>query len=116
MLTALGPAVREDLAAGNRVEMPGLGVFRVVRIAAHRDLVDGRPANIEASNYVEFVASGGLVDAANAATAVPADTVLPFQFNPLPDQTKSLHMPDNRMPNIRAALNRRVQSRVRLLQ
>ena len=63
--------------------------------------MDGRPALIEATNYVEFLPSGGLLDAANAATAVPADTVLPFQFNPLPDQTKGLHVPDERMPNIR---------------
>ncbi len=101
VLTALGPAVRDDLARGGRVELPGLGVFRVVRIAQHRDLVDGRPATIEASNYVEFLASGGLIDAANAPDAVPQTTVLPFQFIPLPDQTKSQHVPDERMPIIR---------------
>ncbi|HVS37734.1 MAG TPA: HU family DNA-binding protein [Gemmataceae bacterium] len=101
VLKALGPALRDDLAHGGLVELPGLGTFRVVRIAAHRDLVNGRPAMIEASNYVEFLPSGGLVDAANAAGAVPQDTVQPFQFNPLPNQTKSLVMPDDRMPNIR---------------
>lgn len=93
--------MRDDLARGGRVELPGLGVFRVVRIAQHRDLVDGRPATIEASNYVEFLASGGLIDAANAPDAVPQTTVLPFQFIPLPDQTKSQHVPDERMPIIR---------------
>ncbi len=101
VLAALGPAVRDGLARGDLVEMPGLGTFRVVQIAPHRDLVNGRPALIEASNYVEFLPSGGLVDAANAPGAVPQTTVLPFQFNPLPGQTKSLVMPDDRMPNIR---------------
>jgi len=32
---------------------------------------------------------------------VPESTVLPFQFIPLPDQTKSLHVPGERMPTIR---------------
>ncbi len=101
VLEALGPAVRDQLARGDRAELPGLGVFRVVRVAAHRDLVDGRPAMIEASNYVEFLPTGGLVDAANAAGAVPSDTVLPFQFVPLPNQATGLVMPDDRMPNVR---------------
>ena len=101
MLTAVGPVVRDALARGEKVELPGLGVLRVVRVAPHRDLVDGRPALIEASNYVEFVPAGNLVDAANAPGAVPQDTVLPFQYNPLPDQTKGLVMPDDRMPNVR---------------
>jgi nucleoid DNA-binding protein len=101
VLTALGPAVRDQLAQGERVDLPGLGVFRVVRIPEHRDLVGGRPAVIAANNYVDFTATGVLVDAANAAGAVPQDTVQPFEFNPLPGQTKGLHVPNERMPNVR---------------
>jgi len=101
VLAALGPAVRDQLAHGARVELPGLGALRVVRVAPHRDLVAGRPAAIPPSNYVEFTPTGGLVEAANAADAVPADTVLPFEYNPLPSQTPALHVPDERMPNVR---------------
>ena len=64
--------------------------------------MNGRPAVVAATNYVDFVPSGGLVDAANAPGAVPQETVPPFEFNPLPGQTKSLHVPDDRMPNVRA--------------
>jgi len=32
VFTALGPAVREHLAAGKTVEVPGVGTFRVVRV------------------------------------------------------------------------------------
>lgn len=101
VLAALGPAVRDQLAQGDRVELPGLGVFRVVRIAEHRDLVGGRPALIAANNYVDFTPAGGVADAANAAGAVPQATVQPFEFNPLPGQTKSQHVPNERMPNVR---------------
>jgi len=52
--------------------LQGLGVFRVVRVPEHRDLVDGRPAVIAATNYVDFKPFGGLVDAANAAAAEDA--------------------------------------------
>lgn len=101
VLKALGPAVRDQLAAGKSVELQGLGSLRVVRVAGHRDLVNGRPATIPAGNYVEFTPTGGLVEAANAADAVPADTVLPFEYNPLPGQTPATHVPDERMPNVR---------------
>ncbi len=101
VIEALGPAIREHLANGEVVELPGLGVFRVVRIPEHRDLIDGRPAVVPGVNSVEFVPTGGLVGAANAAGAIPQETVPPFQYNPLPDQTKSLHAPEDRMPNVR---------------
>ena len=101
VLAALGPAIRDRIAAGDKVELPGLGSFRVVHIPDHRDLVNGRPTLVAGSNYIDFAPIGGLVDAANAAAAVPQETVPPFEFNPLPDQTKSLHVPDERMPNVR---------------
>src|SRR5205823_5279024 len=65
-LVKLGPAVADHLRSGEQVELPGLGVFRVVRVPEHRDLVGGRPATIPASNYVEFLPTGNLVDASNA--------------------------------------------------
>ena len=83
------------------MELKGLGTLRVVRVPEHRDLVDGRPATIPASNYVDFLPAGGLVEAANAPGAVPQDTVPPFQYVPLPDQTKGLRTPEERMPNVR---------------
>ncbi len=102
VLEALGPVVRERLASGAVVSLPGLGVFRVVRIPEHRDLIDGRPAVVPGVNNVEFLPDGMVVGAANAANAVPQETVPPFIYNPLPDQTKSLHVPDEqRMPNVR---------------
>ncbi len=101
MLAALGPAIRDRLAAGDKVDLPGLGVFRVVRVPDHRDLVNGRPATVPGSNYIDFKPYGSLADAANAPGAVPEETVPPFEFNPLPGQTKSLHVPDERMPNVR---------------
>jgi len=101
VLEALGPAVRDKLASGQTVELPGLGVFRVVRVPEHRDLVNGRPATINPANYVEFVPAGGLDAAANAAAAVPAETVPEFRYEPLPGQTPSMKLPDERMPNVR---------------
>ena len=101
VLAALGPALREDWPAARRSRCPASASSASCAFAEHRDLVNGRPALIEASNYVEFLPSGGLVDAANAPGAVPQDTVQPFEFNPLPGQTKSLLVPDDRMPNVR---------------
>src|SRR5262245_26284961 len=34
----VGPAIRDELTRGNTVAVPGLGSFRVVRVAAHKDL------------------------------------------------------------------------------
>ena len=100
-LAALGPAVSGTLASGQSVEIPGLGTFRVVRIPEHRDMVNGRPAVIDGSNYVEFLPAGGLTGAANGPGAVPAVTVPPFQYVPLPNQTPSMRVPGNRTPNTR---------------
>lgn len=90
VLTALGPAVRDELKKGSTVSLPGLGTFRVVRVAAHKDIEygTGRPLTIPAVNTVEFLPTSGLADAANSDSAVPAVTVPAFEFNPLPNQTK----------------------------
>ena len=86
---ALGPVLRDELASGREVSLPGVGNFRVVRVEAHRDLVNGRPTTFPATNTVEFVPSGVLKDAANSPSAVPAETVPEFKYIPLPGQTPS---------------------------
>ena len=101
MLEALGPIVREKLANGETVELPGLGTIRVVRVPEHKDLVQGRPATISAVNNVEFLPVGKIVQAANAPGAVPAVTVPAFEYDPLPGQTRSQRAPYVRMPNDR---------------
>ena len=92
MLTALGPAIREQLRTGAPVEVPGLGTFRVVRIPEHRDLITGRPATVGAANYVEFLPTGDLVTAANSANVTPAETVPPFQYIIDPYQTPGMRV------------------------
>ena len=101
MREALGPIVREKLAIGETVELPGLGTIRVVRVPEHKDLVQGRPATISAVNNVEFVPVPEVVQAANAPGAVPAVTVPAFEYDPLPGQTRSQRAPYVRMPNDR---------------
>jgi nucleoid DNA-binding protein len=101
VLDATGPAIRDKLSNGEVVELPGLGKFRVVRIPEHKNMIKGRPATIEASNYVEFVPTAQLVEASNSPNAVPALTVPQFEFNPLPDQTPGQRMGGTRMPNTR---------------
>lgn len=102
LLNALGPAVREQLAAGREVTLPGLGVLRVVRIGAYRDLVNGRPIDIPPRNIVEFIPDAEAQRSANAPNARPAQTVEPFQYNPLPSQTKSPKVPSIRSPSTRS--------------
>src|SRR5262249_1623054 len=58
LLKAFGPAVRDSLRSGQRVDVPGLGTFQVVQAARHRDLVGGRVVDIPATNYLEFVPTG----------------------------------------------------------
>src|SRR5690349_16637324 len=80
IMKALGPAIQEQLTAGRQVEIPGVGTFRVVKVEAYRDLVDGRPATIPERNYVEFLPAAALNTAANAPGAVPARVVPPAEF------------------------------------
>jgi nucleoid DNA-binding protein len=85
ILKALGPSIQDQLAAGRQVELPGIGVFQVVLIAEHKDLVDGRPAVVPARKYIEFVPSEGLVAASTAPGAVPARTVPGYDFRVNPN-------------------------------
>ena len=101
VLTALGPAVSRQLAAGRTVTIQGLGTFRVVRIPEHRDLVNGRPATIAGANFVEFLPLDKFAAAADQAGVRPAETVPPFEYHPLPDQTRGLKVPPVRQPNTR---------------
>src|SRR5437016_823761 len=64
VLKALAPIIREGLAAGQTMDIEGLGQFRVVRVAGHKDMVNGRPTTIPAANAVEFLPVGDLVEAA----------------------------------------------------
>src|SRR5262249_10931706 len=86
LLAALGPAVVSMLSSGQQVAIPGLGTFRVVNVPPHRDLAGGRAAIVPGSNYVEFLPTAAMVNAANAGGAIPATSVPPFFYNPLPDQ------------------------------
>jgi nucleoid DNA-binding protein len=101
VLAALGPAVRAQLSSGQQVELPGLGVFRVVRVPEHKDLVNGRPATIAGKNYVEFLAGGDLANAANAPGAQPARTVGAYDFVVNPRAAPSTKVPNTRAPSTR---------------
>ena len=98
LLKELGPAISAQLAKGEKVDLSGLGSFRVVRVPEHRDLVNGRPAIIAARNYVEFLPIGTLNDAANAPSAVPQDVVPVWQFNPLGNEVPTERVPSGRVP------------------
>jgi nucleoid DNA-binding protein len=78
LFAALGPVIREELTKGREISIPGLGAFRIVRVAEHRDLRNGRPVTIPAVNTVEFVAEGITLDLVNSETAQPAETVPRF--------------------------------------
>lgn len=84
LLKALGPAAIEQIRAGRTVELPGLGMFRVVRVAEHKDLVRGIPTNIPARNYIEFIPTADLERVANLPGAVPSRTVEGYEFRVLP--------------------------------
>jgi nucleoid DNA-binding protein len=101
VLKALGPAVLAEIRLGRQVVLPGLGVFRVVRIPEHKDLRDGRPVTVAATNYVEFGPFGPGVAAANAEGVVPAAVVPQFQYNPRPNETAPTRTDKIRAPRIR---------------
>jgi nucleoid DNA-binding protein len=101
LFAALGPIVREELGRGRTVSIPGLGTFRVVRVEQHRDLRDGRPVVVPATNTVEFLSEGALLDSANAPGAQPAETVPPFQYVVLPGQTPGQKVGPVRTPSQR---------------
>jgi|SRR5947209_2465607 len=102
-MQAFGPAVQEELRRGRAVSVPGLGTFRVVRVPEHKDMQvgSGRPVTVAASNTVEFIPAGELGNAANSTGAVPAETVPPFEYVPLPGQTPGQRTPRTRTPGQR---------------
>jgi nucleoid DNA-binding protein len=87
VLEALGPAVQDELKRGKTVNLSGLGTFRVVRIAEHKDLRNGQPVTVPATNTIEFLPVASVVDSANSAGAQPSETVPAFEYTPLPTQT-----------------------------
>jgi nucleoid DNA-binding protein len=89
VLKALGPILRDKLRAGETVEVPGLGQFRIVRIQAHRDLIKGIPGEVPGNNVVEFLSQGDLTAAANGPGAVPAVIVPPAEFTVNPNTAPS---------------------------
>jgi nucleoid DNA-binding protein len=103
VFSALGPAVRDQLKKGNSVSLPGLGTFRVVRVAEHKDIEigTGRPLVVPAHNTVEFLATEALGEMANSAGVVPQETVPAWQFNPLPDQTRGQKVGPTRVEGTR---------------
>ncbi|MFO0876695.1 MAG: HU family DNA-binding protein [Gemmataceae bacterium] len=96
MLKALAPAVSEQLRAGREVELPGLGMFRVVRIDEYRDLVNGRMTIIPARNFVEFVPTERLNQDANAFGARPSRTVEGWEFRANPNSIQGFRTPNTR--------------------
>jgi nucleoid DNA-binding protein len=101
VLRALGPAVTERLTNGATVEIPNLGVFRVVRVEEHKDLVYGRPATIAARQYVEYLPAGGLNDAASSDKAVPAASVPPFEYVLIGNEVPRTRVENTRVPGTR---------------
>ena len=95
--------LRDQLAKGNTVNLPGLGTMRVVRVAEHKDMKagTGRVLRVPAKNVVEFLSNEGLGEAANSPTAVPAETVPAFERNTLPDQTKGQKVGPTRNEGVR---------------
>jgi nucleoid DNA-binding protein len=100
-LEALGPAIRDLIQTGSEVDVPGLGVFRIVRVPEHKDLQGGRPVTVAGNNYVEFLPTRELVNAANGADAVPNETVPPFEYIINPYQTPGAKAPTIRNPGTR---------------
>jgi nucleoid DNA-binding protein len=82
---ALGPGIQAQLRAGRQVELPGVGVFQVVLIAEHKDLIGGRPGIVPAQKYIEFVPAADLLAAATSPGAVPARTVDGYEFRVNPN-------------------------------
>src|SRR5262245_7060736 len=66
LLAVLGPVLSQAMAAGNPVTIPGLGSFRIVRLAETKNLVDGRPVVQPAVNVIEFLPEGVVTRTANA--------------------------------------------------
>ena len=99
---AMGPALRDQLQRGKTVAVPGLGTFRVVRVAEHRDMAaGGRPIVVPAFNTVEFVGSVEVNEGVNAEGVTPEETVPAFQYIPIPNRTPAQKQGRNALPGQR---------------
>jgi nucleoid DNA-binding protein len=102
IMKALGPAIQEQLTAGRQLEIPGVGTFRVVKVEAYRDLVNGRPAVIPERNFVEFLPAAALNAAANAPGSVPARVVPPAEFRVNPAANPGIRNDGLKTPRTRS--------------
>jgi nucleoid DNA-binding protein len=99
---AIGPVIREELARGKQIELPGMGTFRVVQVAAHKDLAKGgRPITVPATNTVEFVPDDTLSEVANSPSAKPAETVPAFEYVARPHAESGQKTGRTRVPSTR---------------
>jgi nucleoid DNA-binding protein len=99
VLNALGSVVRKQIATGRpRIELPGIGTFRVIRAPEHRALQDGKQIMVPGSNYIELVTDVGLKQAANSPLAVPAE-IIPIwnNYDPEPSRVQGQRVPSGRV-------------------
>jgi nucleoid DNA-binding protein len=102
VIAALGPAVVAHITAGEQAVIPGLGTFRVVRIPEHRDLRNGRPTTIAATNYIEFIPAAAVVANVNGSGVTPSATVPQFEYVPRPNEVPSMRVPTRRAGRTRS--------------
>lgn len=99
VLRELGPAVADRLASGKGFELQGVGSFRVIRIAAHRELVGNYQAiQVPARNTVQFVPVGDFDATLNRPGAVQGFPVGEPNTNPIPNRVPSLKVGPTRVP------------------
>jgi nucleoid DNA-binding protein len=101
ILNALGPAIRDELSRGKTVSLPGLGSFRVVQVGEHRDLRNGKPVLVPATNTIEFLATGEATASANGVLAQPAEVVPGFRYITIPGQAPGIKTPGLKTPSQR---------------
>jgi nucleoid DNA-binding protein len=102
VFTALGPAIRAQLKAGRAVEVPGLGVFRAVRVTEFKDLAPGgRPVTVPPRSYVEFTPTGDVSAAINAPGATANKEVQGYDFKVNPNAASGLKTDYIRTPGTR---------------
>jgi nucleoid DNA-binding protein len=96
---ALGPAIAEQIRAGREVNLPGVGVIRIVRVLGHKDLVGGRPAFIPSKNYIEFVPTSDVTTAASSPGAKPSRDAAAWEFTVDPNTGPGQRAAMIRAPN-----------------
>lgn len=101
ILKALGPALREQLQQDGKIDVPGLGIIRVLRITEYKDLVNGLPTTIPARNYVEIEADSAANRAVNQPGVPPARTIQGYEFRVNPNASPGIKTQDRRVPRTR---------------